>query len=190
MLITLTEYGKIWAECLEHVPALAIMVDDQFTPMSPNEGWNLANEVVRKLKKGIESATRTSGDVALKLREWIEIPQAVMEEILFELSVLRFVSVVPVPIEQQAAWATNMFRVLGHHRRIKIILTIAENDVATSKDLCEVLGDVPVMTMRYHLDPLLKNGFVEAANRDGHIEYTLVKPLLKAVGRRFNRCFC
>lgn len=190
MLITLTDYGMIWAECLEHVPALAVMVDDQFTPVSPNEGWNLANEVVRKLRKGVETRTNCAAELAQKLREYIEIPQAVMEEILFELSELGFVTVVAPLLERQAAWATNMFRVLGHHRRIKIILAIAENDVATSKDLCEVLGDVPVMTMRHHLDPLLKNGFVEAVNRDGHIEYTLVKPLLKAVGRRFHRCFC
>jgi len=179
-----------WAECLDHVPALAKMVHAQFMPCHPDIGWNLANEVVRKLRKGVESPTATAGDVALKLRVYIEIPQAVMEEILFELDELRFVVVAPVPIEQQSAWVVNMFRVLGHHRRIEIILAIAENDVATSKDLCEVLGDVPLMTMRHHLGPLLKAGFVEAANRDGHIEYTLVRPLLTAVGRRFHRCVC
>ena len=190
MIVKLNEYGMSWAECLERVPALAIMVDDPFIPVNPENGWNLANEVVRLLRKGVESATNTTGDVALKLREYIEIPQAVMEEILLELSDTGFVEVAPVSLQQQAAWAVNMFRVLAHHRRARIILTISESDVATSKDLCEALGDVPVMTMRYHLDPLVKHGIVEAVNRDGHIEYTLVLPLLKAIGRRFNRCFC
>ena len=188
--VKLTDKGMEWAKCLETIPDPVQMVDNQFVPVDPEIGWNLADEVVSLLKTEMQVETVTSSNVAFKLRQHLEIPQAVLEEILLELVNLGFLEVSLCSADQELSWLVDMLRIVAHERRAKIILTISEKLVATSKELCEALGDIPVMTMRYHLEPLVKAGFVDAVNREGHIEYTLVLPLLKAIGRRYNRRFC
>jgi len=190
MKVTLTSKGLEWATCLEHVPPITKMVKDEFTPVDPNAGWSIANEVVRLFSQAggllVESATTLC--VAGKLAEWLDVPRAVLEEVLFELTELGYIQVFPIPEEQLVAWTVHMLRVVAHPSRAKIITSL-RNDLATSKELCEFLGNVPIMTMRYHLDPLIKAGIVEKVKRE-RLEYTLMRPMLGAISRRFKRCLC
>lgn len=192
--ITLTPKGAETAARLAEGPEVARVYSiGCFEPVEPNRGWSLANDVLCLLggysgDYQVAAASTSCHDIALAIQSRLEAPLSVLEEVCTVLAFHDLLEAETLSPQTELAWCRKVAHELGHPIRLKILQLLTRASLSTAHVRMS-LGDLPPMTVRYHLRALVDAGLVTATRVDRHLEYRLEDDVLRVFTRRLLRTF-
>lgn len=191
MPIKLTPLGEetVAKLCVPVTTAVTACVPPRkdFKVMLRSEGWTLANDALLVMASNtFDPRSDNPLIVGQYLADAMGIPPALADELVQALHDQGYIEQLPLERDRQMVWMNNIFTdVFSHEQRLRLFVVLRES--LENKELCTALGDLPMTTMRHHLDILRGYNFIEYGRGGRKMTYSLCRPMLYVFIRRFSR---
>jgi len=188
MKIELTALGNLVAGRLKMLPGGPSRVtDSDLDVIDTGKAWTLANDVLLFVAGEFgalaEVEELTVAKIAEALFEHVSgVPAPVLEEIVAGFVEHEFLVATGYPADTLIGWVCGV-NLAEHPRRLEL-LRILTKSPRTAKELRADLGNLPVMTLRHHLMPLVEMGFVRSHRAGKRMEYEVDRGMVAVFCRR------